>query len=336
MPKHILRANQFDRNRLENIFQQAQVIEKMYRNNPKDCLALLGSREIWGDLNFYEPSTRTHRSFKKAFDRLGIRINFDTTSAAISSSAAKGESIENAFHNMYKINDPDTIDVVVLRHPEDDAAERAAVIADTYNSSIINAGAGKKEHPTQMLLDLYTIFQKRQGQIDGTKIVIGGDPQASRTIHSLIIGLVKNYKIKEIGVCGPTDYFLPTDVLAEINGRCQIINFPTYAQALEWQPNFLYVTRPQIERYIPAGCSDSEKSKKIAELVEKFSYLQINDKLAQRMKEIGCYYMHPQPVDSNNFNEILSHLIDHENSLLLTQSNNSVWVRMATILDVLT
>lgn len=334
MSKHILRADQFTRPRLEKIFQQAERIENMYRQNPLNCLALLGSKKIRGVLNFFEPSTRTHMSFKKVFSRLGIELVYDTTSANISSSAAKGESIENAFHNMYKINDPDIIDIVVLRHPEDDAAERAAVIADMYNSIIINAGTGKREHPTQMLLDLYTIFQKRHGQIDGTKIVVGGDPFASRTIHSLVIGLAQNYKIKQIGVCGPTGCSLPDDVLAQIKDHCEIINFATYTQAVEWQPNFLYITRPQLERYIPLGCLASEKAKKIAELVEKFNFLQIDDKLAQRMKEIGCYYMHPQPVDSKNFNEILPHLIDHENSLLLQQSNNGVWTRMAAIIDI--
>lgn len=335
MPKHILRADQFNRARLEGIFRQSQIIENMYRQNPLDCLALLGSKKIRGVLNFFEPSTRTHMSFKKVFSRLGIELVYDTTSANISSSAAKGESIENAFHNMYKINDPDIIDIVVLRHPEDDAAERAAVIADMYNSIIINAGTGKREHPTQMLLDLYTIFQKRHGQIDGTKIVVGGDPFASRTIHSLVIGLAQNYKIKQIGVCGPTGCSLPDNVLAQIKDHCEIINFATYAQAIEWQPDFVYVTRPQLERYIPLGSSDSEKAKKIAELVKRFSFLQIDHKSAQRMEEIGCYYMHPQPVDSVNFNEILPELITHRNSLLLEQSHNGVCVRAATVYDAL-
>jgi aspartate carbamoyltransferase len=336
MSKHILSATQYDRARLEKIFQKAKEMEIMYRCDPSDCLSLFGSETRRAVLYFFEPSTRTHMSSEQALRRLGFEIVYNTTSAAISSSAAKGESIENAFLNMYEINSPDILDIVVLRHPEDDAAERAAVIADRYNSNIVNAGTGQKEHPTQMLLDLYTIYQKRDGDIDGTKIVIGGDPQASRTIHSLIIGLVKNYKIKEIGVCGPTEYFLPADVLAEIDGRCQIINFPTYTQALEWQPDFFYVTRPQIERYIPSGCSESEKRKKIAELVKKFSFLQIDQTLAQRMKEINCFFMHPQPVDSEHFNEILAELITHENSLLLKQSHNGVWVRMAAIYDILT
>jgi aspartate carbamoyltransferase catalytic subunit len=124
---------------------------------------------------FFEPATRTRLSFESAAVRLGMGV-ISTENAAEFSSATKGETIEDTIHTVSKY-----ADAVVLRHHEDDAADRAAAVEAV---SIVNAGSGKLEHPTQAVLDMYTVWREK-GRVDNLKVVIGGDLKYGRTVKSL-------------------------------------------------------------------------------------------------------------------------------------------------------
>lgn len=171
---HILSAEQFDRGGLEDLFEATDQISADYE---KDRFLLaqrhMGRRAM---MLFYEPSTRTQSSFVQGAQSLGIGVD-QQSNAAQFSSAAKGETIEDTMqmYNQYET------DLVVIRHNETGGVARAAAVAEM---PVINAGDGKGEHPTQSLLDVYTIW-KNHGRLDGLKIVMGGDLLQGRTVRSL-------------------------------------------------------------------------------------------------------------------------------------------------------
>lgn len=173
---HVLSIDQFDADKLEIIFSKAQEIEKML--SAKDTTVKLASRHSGKQVCtlFYEPSTRTRLSFETAALKLGMGI-VSTENAAGFSSAAKGETIEDTVNvlNQYGLA------AVVIRHTHNNAAEKAASVA---KMPIINAGTGTGEHPTQALLDAYTI-KKQFGRLDNLKVVVGGDLKYGRTVRSL-------------------------------------------------------------------------------------------------------------------------------------------------------
>jgi aspartate carbamoyltransferase catalytic subunit len=174
--KHILTARQFKTTELEDIFNRADYMREHSRG-------LTGRRRLMASHNglvlatmFYEPSTRTRLSFEFAAERLGIRVR-GTENAAEFSSAAKGETIEDSTRVI-----ADYADMIVMRHKENGAAERAASVSDV---PIINAGDGTGEHPTQSLLDVYTI-RHELGRLDKLHIVAMGDLLHGRTARSLV------------------------------------------------------------------------------------------------------------------------------------------------------
>src|SRR3989344_3618408 len=176
--KHIIESQQFDKKFINKIFSIADRLEKKSYNSLKG--------KIMASL-FYEPSTRTRFSFESAMLKLGGSV-ITTENADKFSSAAKGETLEDSIRvvNNYA-------DVIVLRHYENGASERAARVS---RIPIINAGDGTGQHPTQALLDLYTI-KKEMKKIDGTSIAMVGDLKHGRTIRSLsyLLGKYKNIKI---------------------------------------------------------------------------------------------------------------------------------------------
>jgi aspartate carbamoyltransferase len=230
--KDILSVNQFKRSDLEYIFGVANEMHEMVeRIGTFDLL----KGKILANL-FYEPSTRTSSSFTSAMERLGgsvIPIN-----EVRYSSVAKGESL------------PDTIrtlecyaDVIVLRHPEMGASATAAHYA---RKPIINAGDGVGEHPTQALLDLFTIFSEI-GQLDGLTVTMLGDLKYGRTVHSLA-RLLSLYDVR-INYVSPELLRMPPEIIEELNAK----NIPQeeYDSLDEVisRSDVLYVTRVQKERF---------------------------------------------------------------------------------------
>ena len=170
--QHILESQQFDRAFLESLFQSATELEGKRDSYLKG--------KILASL-FYEPSTRTRLSFESAMLRLGGSV-LGTENAGEFSSAMKGETLEDTIRVIGRY-----ADVIVLRHPQAGASDRAASVSPV---PIINAGDGAGQHPTQALLDLYTINRER-GSIDGARIACVGDLKNGRAVRSMVYLLAK-------------------------------------------------------------------------------------------------------------------------------------------------
>jgi aspartate carbamoyltransferase catalytic subunit len=184
---------------------------------------------------FFEPSTRTRLSFEAAMLKLGgSTIGF---AEAESASVKKGENLADTVRTVENY-----ADVIALRHPLDGAAKLAAEFAQV---PIINAGSGAEEHPTQALLDLYTI-QKEKGKIDGLKIALIGDLRYGRTVHSLACAL-SLYKI-ELHLISPESLRMRHEVLRTIQNKIQVTESSNLEKAIP-QIDVLYVTRIQKERF---------------------------------------------------------------------------------------
>lgn len=182
--QHVIRTQQFTRAGLDKLFALADRLER----EPEAPL----KGKIMASL-FYEPSTRTRFSFESAMMRLGGNV-LSMENAGLSSSAQKGETLEDTIRvvNNYA-------DAIVLRHPEEGAAERAAKVSKI---PVINAGDGTGQHPTQALLDVYTIYRER-GTIDGTHIAIVGNLKYYRSARSLSYLLGKFDDVKVTFVSAP-------------------------------------------------------------------------------------------------------------------------------------
>lgn len=173
--KHVLSARQFNREQLSELFSKSdEMAKRLETANGRRSLAATHSGAIVATL-FYEPSTRTRLSFESAAQRLGAGV-ISTENASEFSSAAKGEVLEDTIRTVDKY-----AELIVIRHPEVGTADRAAAVS---RSPIINAGDGTGEHPTQALLDMYTI-QTKKGRLRDLNIVIGGDLAHGRTARSL-------------------------------------------------------------------------------------------------------------------------------------------------------
>ena len=183
--QHVIRAQQFERDDLERLFREADACVR------GDCRSLQG--KILASL-FYEPSTRTRFSFESAMIRLGGNV-LTTENAREFSSAIKGETLEDSIRvvNGYA-------DAIVLRHYEAGAAERAAAVSSV---PVINAGDGAGQHPTQALLDVYTL-ERELGRIDGTHIAMVGDLKHGRTVRSLcyLLGKYRDIRIEFVSPSG--------------------------------------------------------------------------------------------------------------------------------------
>jgi aspartate carbamoyltransferase catalytic subunit len=174
---HILSARQFDTDQIETIFERT---DAMYRDFAADRRAL-HERHVGYQLSttFYEPSTRTRKSFESAAQAIGMDV-ITTESAKQFSSVAKGEVLKDTV-----MTEAQYADVILLRHDEEGAADQAAEVSPV---PIINGGDGPGEHPTQALLDLYTI-RREVGRTDNLHVVIGGDLIKGRTARSLAMML---------------------------------------------------------------------------------------------------------------------------------------------------
>ena len=173
----VVESQQFDREMLEELFEVAKEMEVITAEG-KECKLLAG--KVMGTL-FYEPSTRTRLSFETAMCRLGGKV-VSTENAREFSSVAKGETLEDTIRTLEQY-----VDVIVLRHFQ---AGSARIAANAASVPLISAGDGPGQHPTQALLDIYTI-QKEIGKIDGTTVALVGDLANGRTARSLAYVLSK-------------------------------------------------------------------------------------------------------------------------------------------------
>ncbi|KAI9794450.1 MAG: hypothetical protein M1816_005520 [Peltula sp. TS41687] len=230
--RHILSVNQFSRQDLHLLFTVAQ--EMRLGVQRQGILDILKGRLLC--LMFYEPSTRTSASFDAAMQRLGGRTISITTSH---SSTQKGESLQDSIRTLGCYGD-----AIVLRHPDESSAATAA----KYSSvPVINGGNGSLEHPTQALLDLFTI-REELGTVNGLTITFTGDLKYGRTVHSLA-KLLRHYDVR-IQLVSPPALALPSELCEELTQRGQLIG-----ESHELTPEIvahsdvLYCTRVQRERF---------------------------------------------------------------------------------------
>lgn len=298
---HCTRSQQFTRRSISDLFESARSI----RERPHPVL----SGRILISL-FYEPSTRTRLSFESAMCRLGGTC-IGTDNAGEFSSVVKGETLEDTIRVCGTYGD-----ILVIRHPEDDAADRAAKVSSI---PIINAGSGKGQHPTQALLDLFTI-EERFRRIDGITVALVGDLANGRTIRSLayLLGKYENVTIRFVS---PPQLGVSNDILAYLDKHhVRHSRHESLDGVLDHKTDVCYLTRVQKERN---GLSGLEAAR-IA------SRYRMTPHLAGRMRPDACI-MHPLPR-----NEELPLEIDAlPQACYFDQARNGVLIRMALLASML-
>jgi aspartate carbamoyltransferase catalytic subunit len=230
---HIIEAQQFDVPTLDKLFEITEKMEKVVKEGGISDY----HNRIMSTL-FYEPSTRTRFSFETAMHRLGGRV-ISTENAREFSSVSKGETLEDTIRilNGYA-------DVIVMRHNEVGAARRAAAVSTV---PIINAGDGAGQHPTQALLDLYTI-RKEIGKINGLRIAMVGDLAQGRTVRSLAY-LLSKYRDIRMYFVAPQLLRMKEDILEHLRERkVEYIEEEELAKVLP-EVDVVYQTRIQKERF---------------------------------------------------------------------------------------
>lgn len=303
--RHILEAQQFSLGFMEEIFEEAdglreEVESKNYLNIFKTARELQGRTML---SVFYEPSTRTRTSFVLAGQKLGMNICW-TENAKEFSSAIKGETLEDTIRVLCEYYP----DVIVLRHHETGAVARAATVSSV---PIINAGDGKGQHPTQALLDIYTIKQCL-GHVDGITVMMVGDLLNGRTVRSLAYLLAK-YKNIRIIFSSPEELAMKDDILQYLERkdvRVEVVNY--FWPNLE-DVDVIYETRIQKER----GSEMSEEEEK------RFS---LTSEKTKGLKP-STIIMHPLPRN----NEISTAIDSDPRAKYFRQAGNGMFIRMALL-----
>ena len=293
---HLLGIKDLTKSDIDLIFKTADSFKEVIYRPIKKVPTL---RDITIANLFFENSTRTKLSFELAEKRLSADIvNF----TAGNSSLKKGETLVDTANNILSMK----VDILVMRHPHSGAAK---FLAEKTNTVIINAGDGTHEHPTQALLDCYSIKEKL-GEVEGKKVVLIGDIKHSRVALSNIFALKKLGA--QVMVCGPTT-LIPKhikDLGVEVSHDME--------KALKWC-DVANVLRIQLER------QDIQYFPSIREYSQQF---QLNKEILQNIKK-PITILHPGPI--NRGVEITSEIADSDNSIILNQVENGVAVRMAVI-----
>ena len=255
---------------------------------------------------FFEPSTRTRLSFESAATRLGARVIGFTDSS--SSSVTKGESLRDTILTVSNY-----CDIIVMRHPREGSARFASEVASV---PVINAGDGANQHPTQTLLDMYSI-RKTQGKLDNLNVAFVGDLKYGRTVHSLVQALC-NYQTT-FHLVSPQELKLPSSVKMSIKEK-NLEYFQTNdLQEVISKVDILYMTRIQKERF-----SDPLEYEKV-----KNAYILRNSMLDSAKQNLKI--MHPLP----RVNEITTDVDDNPKAYYFTQALNGVFVRQALLASIL-
>jgi aspartate carbamoyltransferase catalytic subunit len=296
--RHLLGIKDLSREEIDLIFSQADEFKEVLSRPIKRVPSL---RDLTVANLFFENSTRTRLSFELAEKRLSADVvNF----SASSSSVKKGESLVDTVNNILAMK----VDMVVLRHS---APGAALFLSNQINASVINAGDGTHEHPTQALLDAYSIREKL-GEVAGKRVLIVGDITHSRVAISNILCLKKLGA--EVMVCGPT-----TLIPRYISSLGAIVEFDL-RKALAWC-DVVNMLRIQLER------QDSE----VRYFPSLREYSMRYGLTRELLDQVGkpLVVMHPGPV--NRGVEITSEVADGPHSIILDQVSNGVAIRMAVI-----
>jgi len=297
--QHLIETQQFDQEAIRSLFDLATALDGVRESTLQGrILATL----------FYEPSTRTRLSFESAMLRLGGEV-ITAENANEASSAVKGETLEDSIRVVGNY-----ADAIVLRHPEAGSAARAAAVSEV---PIINAGDGAGQHPTQALLDLYTI-QRELGRLDGVHVAIVGDLKYGRAARSLAYLLGKYQDVRFTFVSSPS-LRMSDDIKEYLQKRGIRFTEIEKLDGVMREADVIYQTRIQKERF-PS-----------AEEYEKFRGGFIIDRaLADSMKK-GGIIIHPLP----RVGEIMPEVDDSPHAVYFKQVRYGLLVRMALLQQLL-
>lgn len=312
---HILSVKQFERADVDKLFQVADSMET-YTHRKRVTKVLDGA--ILGNM-FFEPSTRTRFSFGCAFNLLGGQVQ-ETTDVK-TSSIAKGESLYDTARVISGYSD-----VIVMRHPQ---VGSVSEFAKASRVPVINGGDGSNEHPSQALLDLYTIKKELSSngrEIDGTSIAMVGDLKHGRTVHSLS-QLLLLYNNINFTLISPKELRMPAEIVSELKAAGHQVVETEDMEAGLMGNDTVYLTRIQEERFTNKLEADIYRGR-----------FRLNQAIYTRNCQPNTVIMHPLPRDSReDANELDNDLNQHPNLAIFRQTDNGVLVRMALfalILDV--
>ena len=302
----VYEAQQFDRQMLDELFEVAQVMENVQPNTElSTCL----QGKVMATL-FYEPSTRTRLSFESAMSKLGGAV-VSTENAREFSSAAKGETLEDSIRTVSGY-----ADVIVLRHFVEGSARRAALV---NAAPVLNAGDGPGQHPTQALLDVYTIGKERRQHglgIDGATVALVGDLANGRTARSLATMLARNYENMHLIFVAPDVVRMGDDIKAYVDEQPGCTwEESTDLNEVASRCDVLYMTRVQKERFESPSDYELAKGKYIVDA-------SIMDLLPSH-----AVVMHPLP----RLDEIAAAVDDDPRCAYFRQAKNGLHIRMALL-----
>lgn len=305
---HILSADQ-----LEPSFLSELLVESL---EMQEARASLESRQELSTRHtgkqictlFYEPSTRTRLSFELAALKLGAGV-ISTEAAGMFSSVTKGETLEDTIRvlNEYNTAEDNSLGVIVLRHPETGSAKRAASVSEI---PIINGGDGKGEHPTQALLDMFTIFMHK-GRLDNLNVVIGGDLKRGRTARS-VAQILANYPNNRISFVSTSELQIGDDIKAKLDTNNTEHQETTDMYSALETADVVYWTRLQKER---SEGEDEDSSRFVL------------DEKALEVMPAGAIILHPLP----RVNEIATIVDTDPRAVYFKQSGYGLPTRMALI-----
>lgn len=303
--QHVIEAQQFTLPLIHELFQTADQMEKILERGG----TLDYQNKIMASL-FYAPSTRTRFSFESAMYRLGGKV-ISTEQAHLFSSVIGGETLEDTVRVVSTF-----CDVIVLRHTEVGAAKRASLVSSV---PVINAGDGKGgQHPTQALLDLYTIY-KELGYIDGLKIAFVGDLEQGRTVRSLAYLLGKFERVM-LYFIAPDFLQIREDIQNYLTRHNVWFTLESDLNKIISEVDVIYITRIEKERF-------ADKADIYDETVKKYF---IDKNVVSKMKQKSII-MHPLP----RLNEIAPDVDSDPRAAYFKQARNGLLIRMALLTMVL-
>src|SRR4030043_1835664 len=300
--KDILHGNQFSKKEIDTIIRVAAGFEKELKK--RDSLSLLKGKVL--ATLFFEPSTRTRLSFETAMQRLGGGVI--SMASAESSSAAKGETVADTARTVSQY-----ADVIVIRHPRIGSAKEAA---DAALIPVINAGDGAGQHPTQALLDIYTIH-KELGSLKNLVVSMVGDLKNGRTVHALV-ELLSLFQTRLYFV-SPNSLRMPEEIVSHLKQKSIEIEETEDFKKAASKSHLVYMTRIQKERF--KNFSEYERVK---------GYYIIDEKFLKGLKK-KITILHPLP----RVNEINPEVDTYPGAAYFRQVRNGVFVRMALLAMVM-
>lgn len=295
--KDLLDIASLDREEIEHLLAQSIPFKELFTRSVKKVPALKGKSVL---TLFYEPSTRTHSSFEVAAKRLSADVtHFDVAQSSIT----KGETVRETVETLQAMR----TDYIIVRHSR---SGLPGMIARQTRASVINAGDGAHAHPTQALLDAFTIKEKFPDPA-GKRVLIIGDILHSRVARST------STILKKLGV--DVAYLGPGSLVPKM-GPENIRRFTDYKEAMAWSPDFVYLLRVQMER---------QDAQFFPSLREYHRLYGVTEARLADIRDRGLYLMHPGPV--NRGVELCDAVMDYERSLINDQVENGIAVRMAVL-----